>query len=115
MEAYDIEALAKDVNTLKPTFFWCGLGAPKQERLMSLLQPHLKQTISLGEGLAFEYYAGTVKRAPKWMQKSGLEWVYRDIQQPIKLIKFKLIICKIQYCLLLKLKSKGFLIVATFI
>ena len=82
IEDYDIQRLAKDVNKLKPTFFWCGLGAPKQERLMALLQPHLECSISIGVGLAFEYFAGTVKRVPNWMQSSGLEWSYRLIQQP---------------------------------
>ena len=82
IEAYDIEGLAKHINCLNPTFFWCGLGAPKQERLMALLQPHLNITISVGVGLAFEYFAGTVKRVPIWMQKSGLEWFYRLSQQP---------------------------------
>ncbi|ASO07979.1 WecB/TagA/CpsF family glycosyltransferase [Arenibacter algicola] len=79
---YNIEALATEVNALSPTFFWCGLGAPKQERLMALLQPHLQKTIAVGVGLAFEYFAGTVKRVPEWMQKSGLEWSYRLAQQP---------------------------------
>jgi N-acetylglucosaminyldiphosphoundecaprenol N-acetyl-beta-D-mannosaminyltransferase len=82
LEAFDIDKLADELNRLKPTFFWCGLGAPKQERLMALLQPKLKSTICGGVGLAFEYLAGTVKRAPSWMQKNGLEWVYRLAQQP---------------------------------
>ena len=79
IEAYDIEGLAKHVNDLNPTFFWCGLGAPKQERVMALLQPHLNNTISVGVGLAFEYFAGTVKRAPIFMQKNGLEWLYLQL------------------------------------
>jgi len=43
LEAFDIEGLAKELNALRPTFFWCGLGAPKQERLIALLQPSSKQ------------------------------------------------------------------------
>lgn len=82
IEKYDIIGLAKHVNELQPTFFWCGLGAPKQELLMALLQPHLKETISIGVGLAFEYYAGTVKRAPVVMQSNGFEWLYRIYKQP---------------------------------
>ena len=88
IEAYDIYGLAKHVNDLNPTFFWCGLGAPKQERLMALLQPHLKSTISVGVGLAFEYFAGTVKRVPQGIEKLGLEWLFRCIQQPIKARRF---------------------------
>lgn len=88
LEDYDVSELANDINNLKPTFFWCGLGAPKQERLMALIQPHLKYTISIGVGLAFEYFAGTVKRVPKKIEKFGLEWLYRCIQQPIKARRF---------------------------
>lgn len=88
VESYNIEELADEVNKLAPTFFWCGLGAPKQEMILAKLQPHLTQTISIGVGLAFEYYAGTVKRAPVWMQSNGLEWMYRDAQQPKKMIRF---------------------------
>lgn len=86
--AYDIVALAKEVNSLQPTFFWCGLGAPKQEYLIALLQPHLKQTISVGVGLAFEYYANTIKRAPKFVENIGLEGFFRLSQQPTKARRF---------------------------
>lgn len=82
IEAYDIDALAKEINEKSPTFFWVGLGAPKQERLMALLQPKLRSTICIGVGLVFEYYAGTVKRAPSWARRIGLEWLVRTLQQP---------------------------------
>jgi N-acetylglucosaminyldiphosphoundecaprenol N-acetyl-beta-D-mannosaminyltransferase len=82
LENFDIDGLAGELNALHPTFFWCGLGAPKQERLIALLQPRLERTYCAGVGLAFEYFAGTVKRAPEWMQKRGFEWVYRLSQQP---------------------------------
>ena len=88
IEKYDIDELAEEVNRVAPTFFWVGLGAPKQERLMALLQPKLKSTICIGIGLVFEYYAGTVKRAPEWARKLGLEWIVRDCQQPKRIIKF---------------------------
>ncbi len=86
LEKFNIDELAKELNQLKPTFFWIGLGAPKQERLMALLQPKLKYTICIGIGLVFEYYAGNVKRAPKLIRKIGLEWLYRDVQQRRKRI-----------------------------
>lgn len=76
IEEFDIESLVEEVNKLKPTFFWCGLGAPKQECLNAVLQPGLESTICVGVGLAFEYISGTVKRAPSWIQKSGLEGIY---------------------------------------
>jgi N-acetylglucosaminyldiphosphoundecaprenol N-acetyl-beta-D-mannosaminyltransferase len=82
LEAYDIGKLAAEINAARPTFFWCGLGAPKQERLIAKLQPLLSETFCVGVGLAFEYYAGTVKRAPSWMHKTGMEGIYRILQQP---------------------------------
>lgn len=82
LEEFDIGNLADELNKIGPTFFWCGLGAPKQERFISLLQPKLENTICIGVGLAFEYLAGTVVRAPYWMQVSGLEWAFRLSQQP---------------------------------
>lgn len=89
IEAYDIDSLAEEINRIAPTFFWVGLGAPKQERLMALLQPKLKGTICIGVGLVFEYYAGTVKRAPKWARKMGLEGMCRLVQQPERIKMFR--------------------------
>ncbi len=86
IEDFNVKQIAAELNRLKPTFFWCGLGAPKQEQLIASLQPKLDATICIGVGLAFNYFAGSVKRAPKWMQSSGLEGVFRLIQQP-KFIK----------------------------
>lgn len=88
IEKYNIDSLAEEINTLSPTFFWVGLGAPKQERLMALLQPKLKNTICIGVGLVFEYYAGNVKRAPEWARKFGLEWLVRAVQQPKRIPMF---------------------------
>lgn len=84
IEDFDIDSLAAEINEKNPTFFWIGLGAPKQERLMALLQPKLKSTICIGVGLVFEYYAGTVKRAPLWARKLSLEGIFNLIQQPRK-------------------------------
>jgi N-acetylglucosaminyldiphosphoundecaprenol N-acetyl-beta-D-mannosaminyltransferase len=88
IEDFDIESLSNQINELRPTFFWCGLGAPKQEKLISLLQPSLKKTMSVGVGLAFEYFAGTVSRVPSQIENLGLEWLYRCFQQPIKARRF---------------------------
>jgi N-acetylglucosaminyldiphosphoundecaprenol N-acetyl-beta-D-mannosaminyltransferase len=82
VEKIDIPQLAAEINRLQPTFFWIGLGAPKQEMLMNSLQPYLEKTVCIGVGLAFEYLAGNVKRAPVWAQRAGLEWLFRIAQQP---------------------------------
>jgi len=55
IEDFDIEGLAKKLNQLQPTFFWCGLGAPKQERLNALLQPKLNSTSKILQSNLIQY------------------------------------------------------------
>lgn len=58
-----------------------GLGCPKQERWMAEHKGRI-QAVMLGVGAAFDFHAGTIKRAPKWMQRAGCEWLYRLWQEP---------------------------------
>jgi N-acetylglucosaminyldiphosphoundecaprenol N-acetyl-beta-D-mannosaminyltransferase len=74
----------KEINDLKPDFIWIGLGAPKQEIWMNLHKDKLKG-VMIGVGAGFDYFADKIKRAPKWMQKYSLEWLYRLIQEPKRL------------------------------
>ena len=74
------------INATNPNFLWVGLGAPKQEKWMAAHQGRIKG-LMVGVGAAFDYYAGNIKRAPEWMQKSNLEWVYRLMQDPKRLWK----------------------------
>lgn len=76
----------KMINDSKPDFVWIGLGAPKQERWMATHQGKI-DGLMLGVGAGFDYYAGNIERAPKWMQKNNLEWVYRLMQDPKRLFK----------------------------
>lgn len=80
----DLEVISK-INETKPDFIWVALGAPKQENWMYDHQGKVTG-IMLGVGAAFDFEAGTVKRAPHWMQEMYLEWFYRIIQDPIRLI-----------------------------
>ena len=72
------------INKSKPDFIWVGLGAPKQERWMAEHQGKVKG-LMLGVGAGFDYFAGNIKRAPMWMQKNNLEWLYRLMQDPKRL------------------------------
>ena len=67
-----------------PDFVWIGLGAPKQERWMAEHQGKVKGFM-VGVGAGFDYFAGNIRRAPEWMQKCNLEWVYRLLQDPKRL------------------------------
>lgn len=66
---------------------WVGLGCPKQERWMAEQKELLPPAVYVGVGAAFAFHAGTVKRAPRWMQKNGLEWLYRIYREPARLLK----------------------------
>lgn len=78
------EDIVKCINDTKPNFVWVGLGAPKQERFMAEHQGKMKG-LMIGVGAGFDYHAGNIKRAPMWMQKSNLEWVFRLMQDPRRL------------------------------
>lgn len=78
------EQIVKEMNEAKPDFIWVALGAPKQEEWMYQHQFKVGG-IMLGVGAAFDFCAGTVKRAPGWMQELCLEWLYRLMQDPKRL------------------------------
>ncbi|MFM8468961.1 MAG: WecB/TagA/CpsF family glycosyltransferase [Limisphaerales bacterium] len=77
--------LTAQVAAAKPDFFWVGLSTPKQERFMAANLDRLDTTLMLGVGAAFDMLAGTKAQAPRWMQRSGLEWFYRLCQEPRRL------------------------------
>lgn len=81
----DAEAVRK-INESEADIIWVGLGAPKQERWM---YEHRDKVcgVMIGVGAGFDYYAGTIRRAPLWMQKMSLEWLYRLLQDPKRLLK----------------------------
>ncbi len=76
----------EEINAARPDFVWVGLGAPKQEHWMAAHEGRV-QALMVGVGAAFDYEAGNIKRAPAWMQKHNLEWLYRLLQDPKRLFK----------------------------
>ena len=86
VEDFDYPAIATMINKEKPDIIWVSLGAPKQEFFMARLLPHLNQGIMFGFGAIFNFNAGSgyVKRAPEWMQRLNLEWLYRAFEEPKK-------------------------------
>ena len=73
------------INAARPDLLFVALGNPKQELWMGRNAAKLDVPVMIGVGGTFNFIAGRVKRAPKWMQRSGLEWVYRIIQEPGRL------------------------------
>lgn len=80
-------AMIREINDSGAQIVWVGLGAPKQERWMDHYRGQLTASLLVGVGGAFDMHAGRVKRAPRWIQRSGLEWAYRLAQEPGRLWK----------------------------
>jgi len=74
--------IVKQINESKADILWVGLGAPRQEEWVYRNLHRLKVPVCVGVGAAFDFHAGSVTRAPSWMQKSGLEWLYRVVADP---------------------------------
>ena len=74
------------INESQADFVWIGLGAPKQECWMAAHQGKV-DGFMVGVGAAFDYLAGNIERAPMWMQRANLEWLYRLLQEPQRLFK----------------------------
>lgn len=88
VEEFNYPAIAQMIEDDGAKIIWVALGAPKQERFMNLLLPHLKQGVMIGVGAAFKFYSGTSEnRCPKWMQRHHLEFIYRILQDPKKQLK----------------------------
>lgn len=79
------------INATNPTIVWVGLGAPKQERWMAANLLNLSAPVLIGVGAAFDFHAGLKPQAPRWMQRSGLEWLFRLSTEPKRLWKRYLI------------------------
>jgi N-acetylglucosaminyldiphosphoundecaprenol N-acetyl-beta-D-mannosaminyltransferase len=75
------------VNAVRPDILWVGLGAPRQELWIHANLGRLDVRIAIGIGAAFDICSGSVRRAPRWMQKSGLEWFHRFLLEPRRLFR----------------------------
>jgi len=77
--------LVSDVVRAQPDIVWVGLGTPKQERFMAGPGRVLDTALLIGVGAAFDFLSGRVRQAPRWMQRSGLEWLFRLCMEPRRL------------------------------
>jgi len=75
------------INSAAPSVVWVGLGSPKQDRWMATYRPVLDAPLLIGVGAAFDMLAGVKPQAPRWMQRTGLEWLFRLQQEPKRLWK----------------------------
>ena len=75
------------INRSKPDIVWVGLSTPKQEKWMYEHKGKVEAPVMIGVGAAFDFHAGLKKQAPRWMQHSGTEWLFRVATEPKRLWK----------------------------
>lgn len=80
--ADDEPQIIEDIKSAQPDLLLVALGVPKQEKWLFKYKDELQVPVSIGVGGTFDVMAGVMKRAPKWMQKAKLEWLFRAILQP---------------------------------
>jgi len=90
-DAAEFERVASAVVEAAPDIVLVALGSPKQELLIARLRGRLPRTWWLGVGIGFSFLSGHVRRAPRWMQRVGLEWLHRLAQEPRRLARRYLI------------------------
>jgi N-acetylglucosaminyldiphosphoundecaprenol N-acetyl-beta-D-mannosaminyltransferase len=78
-------AIAHDIDRSGADVVWVGIGVPKQEKWMARMRPRLAAPVLIGVGAAFDFHAGLVPQAPATLQRYGLEWLFRCLQEPRRL------------------------------
>lgn len=73
------------INAARPDIVWVGLGTPKQEIWMADHLGRIEAPVMIGVGAAFDFLAGTKRQAPLWMQRTGMEWIFRLCTEPRRL------------------------------
>jgi N-acetylglucosaminyldiphosphoundecaprenol N-acetyl-beta-D-mannosaminyltransferase len=85
LSAAEEQAMIDRITTAHPDIVWVGLSTPKQERWMARYVGRLSAPVLIGVGAAFDMHAGLKSQAPRWMQRSGLEWLFRLATEPRRL------------------------------
>jgi N-acetylglucosaminyldiphosphoundecaprenol N-acetyl-beta-D-mannosaminyltransferase len=80
-------AAVERINAARPDYVWVGLGAPKQDLWVAEHRERLDAAVLLAVGAAFDFHTGDLRRAPRWMQRTGLEWSFRLAMEPRRLLK----------------------------
>jgi len=87
LTAQEDAAIVEQINATRPDVVWVGLGTPKQDFWVADHRGKVNAAALIAVGAAFDFHSGRVKQAPRWIQRSGLEWLYRLIQEPRRLWK----------------------------
>jgi N-acetylglucosaminyldiphosphoundecaprenol N-acetyl-beta-D-mannosaminyltransferase len=79
--------VVEQIKSARPDLLFVAISSPKKEQFLGHYQAELKVPFAMGVGGTFDVAIGKVKRAPRWMQKSGLEWFYRFMQEPRRMFR----------------------------
>jgi N-acetylglucosaminyldiphosphoundecaprenol N-acetyl-beta-D-mannosaminyltransferase len=79
------DSIAAGIDAARPDVVWVGIGVPKQEKWMARMRLRISAPVLVGVGAAFDFHAGLVPQAPARMQRLGLEWLFRLVQEPRRL------------------------------
>lgn len=85
--ASEDEAVIVAINEARPDIVWVGLGTPKQDLWMANHRGRLNAAALIGVGAAFDFHAGLLRQAPRWIQRAGLEWLFRLAMEPRRLFR----------------------------
>lgn len=81
----EMEEICRRINDSGAQVVWIGLSTPKQEHWMARARARLDAPVLVGVGAAFDFHAGVKRQAPLWMQRNGLEWLFRTMTEPRRL------------------------------
>lgn len=90
-EEQEEKEVINEINQLQPNVLFVALGAPRQEKWIAKHKEELKVDVATGQGGTYDYEAGKIKRAPKFIQKIGMEWLWRLILQPSRIIRMRVL------------------------
>ena len=82
------EKIAEEIKNSTPDLLLVALGCPRQEKFLAKHAKTLENTTKIGVGGAFDIWSGKLKRAPKFIQKLNLEWLFRIFQEPFRIFRF---------------------------
>ena len=81
----------EEINKLKPNVLFVATGAPRQEKWIYNHKNELKVDVATGQGGTFDYEAGRIPRAPVWIQKIGMEWLWRLVREPKRIVRMSVL------------------------
>lgn len=103
----DENKVIEEINSLQPNVLIVAMGAPKQEKWIYNNKEKLKVDVACGQGGTLDYEAGNIKRAPEFFQKVGLEWFWRLLKQPSRIVRMMVLPVFLMKILFTKDISKG--------